>query len=87
MRISMDHGTCKPGPSGRAVLIHASKPALPGRCRSSRLRTVAASAVETEKQSRLAFVELQPPDPILGNDLHSVVAARCLRTCLTSANI
>ncbi|CAL5223517.1 g6046 [Coccomyxa viridis] len=66
MRVSMDNVTCKPTPSGRASLLHASKPVLPVRCRSARLRTLAAAAVDTKQQSRLAFVDLQPPDPILG---------------------
>ena len=42
------------------------RPSLNGRCRNIRIATVAAAAVDTKKQSRLAFVDLQPPDPILG---------------------
>ncbi len=80
MRVSMDNVTCKPTPSGRASLLHASKPVLPVRCRSARLRTLAAAAVDTKQQSRLAFVDLQPPDPILGNDHHVRVLTswRCM---------
>ena len=33
-----------------------------------------AAAVDTKQQSRLAFVDLQPPDPILGNDRHVCVS-------------
>ncbi|CAL8465616.1 g5152 [Coccomyxa elongata] len=35
-------------------------------CRSYARRVLSAAAVDTKKQSRLAFVDLQPPDPILG---------------------
>lgn len=40
--------------------------------------TVAAAAVDTKKESRLAFVDLQPPDPILGKCLRlSPTAQQC----------
>ena len=51
--------------SGRPVLISV-RPVQPRVGRCGVVHTYAAAAVETKKQSRLAFVELQPPDPILG---------------------
>lgn len=56
------------------------KPAFAGRCRVPVLRTVAVAAVDTKKQSRLSFVDLQPPDPILG------ARARSLFLVLISVN-
>ncbi|EIE18335.1 aspartate aminotransferase [Coccomyxa subellipsoidea C-169] len=51
--------------SGRQ-LLNAARPVHTGRCRPHALRSLAVAAVDTKKQSRLAFVDLQPPDPILG---------------------
>ena len=73
MRVSVDSVSSNPMHSGRASLLHPSKAVLPVRCRSSRTRTLAAAAVDTKQQSRLAFVDLQPPDPILGIDRHVYV--------------
>lgn len=75
MRVSTEYVTCKPTPSGRALVQHA-RPSMPGRCRPTRLVTVAAAAVDTKKQSRLAFVDLQPPDPILGNAFYDGRASK-----------
>lgn len=57
--------SARPSFSGRPLPVPA-RPLNAGRCRYSAPRTVAVAAVDTKKQSRLAFVDLQPPDPILG---------------------
>jgi hypothetical protein len=67
--------SCRPTSSSRALVPHVrpSQPRMRHRC--SAVITTAAAAVETKQQSRLAFVDLQPPDPILGEQMRP--AAHC----------
>ena len=61
--------SCRPTSSSRALVGHVRPLQLRAHHRRGAIHTTAAAAVEAKQQSRLAFVDLQPPDPILGEHL------------------